>query len=181
MANEAQDWVDLHRIKSELRIPVDNGDLDTVLIEHIGEAVSFAETQLDIALIDKTSFVYAYPMIPIHINEPNTGLKDITNIMAKTAEDTPYNVPMMIGENSVLEKLTPYRSSSYLFYPDSDIPDNAISLKVSYTHGIDPDGNEHIKSALILMVRESFDGVAVADKRPAWDRILDATRFAAGI
>ena len=189
MAARATHWLDLCRAKDELRIPQEVGEYDTQIRKHIEDAVAFLERRLDLPLLDRSLFLDTPPCIPLVLARLGEGvapgiqhLKTVDAMHVRMAHDQPYSVAVAPGPNPVLEAASPRRSTTWRYWPDVDLPSGAQSVRVTVTVGMDAfdPQNEQIRSAVILLVRDLFEGLPVAERRPAWERMIEQTVLGSG-
>ena len=190
MAAEARDWLTRSRMKDELRLPAEVGvGIDKAIDGHIAEALAFLAEYTELPLLDGQRFVEAYPLIPIVLadwrDEHPVGipyLKEVNGIAARLAPDLPFAVDVPIGAAPVLEAAVSSRTTTYRFWPDVALPAGADRLRVTLTVGMDEAAPEHgaVRSALILMVRDLWDGLSLAERRPSWERMIEQKVLGSG-
>lgn len=190
MAREAGDWLTRQRMKAELRLPDQVGaETDKAIDGHITEALGFLIEYTDLPIIDRSRFVEAYPAVPILIadrrDEHVLGipyLKTVDAITARLSPDRPFDVDVPLGAAPVLEAASSARSPTYRFWPDTALPAGADRIRVSLTVGMDEEAVEHgaVRSALILIVRDLWDGLSLAERRPAWERMIEQKVLGSG-
>ena len=179
MAAQAHHWLSPSRAKDEIRIPQESGDLDLMLLSQIQEAVSFLEERTELPLLDRTfdvpGIVAKIPLVIPRI----AYLKAVTALHYRTSGVTPYSEILMPGQSPVLERETPDRMSRWRYWPDVELPSGATRFRVTVEVGMDADAPENasVKKALILLVREAFEGGGVAEKMPAWERIIRSAKL----
>lgn len=174
MAAAATDWLDLSRAKRELRINEAIGDHDLTLLAHIEDAVAFLSERAELPLLDSTREIPGIaPRVPLRI--PATAyLLSVDALHYRTARNLPYASRLMPGDAPVLERCTPARMTEWRFWPDVVLPDEAHTIRLTIKVGMDPDdpAHRHIRWAVVLLVREAWDGQTIAEKMPAWERIV---------
>ena len=183
MAAKATDWLSLSRMKAELRIPEAVGDHDLTLRELIQDAVGFCQSFTSLPLLDGQRFhAPVAPADPVRI-PPTLFLKSVDKLETRASANAPWadlgvaKVKAAGAAPNVLDKLWDSRVSPWRYWPDKALPDGTVALKVTVTSGMDPWAvdNQQVRQALVLMVRDAWEGVPVADRTPAWERVLQQT------
>ena len=101
---------------------------------------------------------------------------------ARLSPDLPFDTPVVPGVNAVLEPVSASRTTPYRYWPDVVLPSGADRLRVTVKQSMDADAVEHgqVRSALILMVRDLWDGLSLAERRPAWERMIEQKVLGSG-
>ena len=174
MAKSANLWLSLDRVKRELRIPVEIGDQDLLLLDLIEDAVSFLAERTELPLIDRTIEIPGIaPAVPLVV--PHTAyLVSVDAMHYRTAADGPYATALAAGPSAVLERETPAVMPRWRYWPDVVIPSEAQAMRLTVTSGMVAHEQRHrkIRSVLILLVREAFEGQGVSERLPAWERMV---------
>ena len=78
------------------------------------------------------------------------------------------------GKQSRLSALDPAtkRGKWYLVPPADGWPEEALRIRATLTCGLAVREHAHITQAVIMLARDYFEGVSVADRTPAWERVL---------
>lgn len=182
MAKAPSDWLTLDRIKDELRIDRAIGDQDDILNAHLEDAVAFLTDDMDLPLLDRTGFLDAAPCIPILLadrrGEHPLGipyLQRVDRVDVRTADDGPFDTALALGPNPMLQPVRMGRSPMYQYWPGAELPATAKELRVHYTQGMDAAGDPtvwQVRAALVLIIRDLWDGLSVAERTPAWERMI---------
>ena len=181
MAKAPSDWLTLDRIKDELRIDRAIGDHDETLNGHLEDAVAFLTDDMDLPVLDRTGFLDAAPYIPILLadrrGEHPLGipyLQQVDRVDVRTADDGPFDTALVLGPNPILQPVRLGRSPMYQYWPDAVLPSATKEVRVHYTQGMDAyDPTQwQVRSALILLIRDLWDGLSVAERTPAWERMI---------
>lgn len=182
--SQASDWLDLDRAKDELQVSKAIGDYDLELIASIEGAVSAIETALDFPLVDRPIIWAGLPVpapgAPL-VLPPTPHLQSITKVEWRTDADSPYAPAntLALGASPVLENATGARGGLWRYWPDADWPVGAQSLRVTGMQGADAydPALAVIRTAIILRLREAWEGVAVLEKKAAWERLIEGHKW----
>lgn len=175
--SQASDWLDLDRAKQELQVSQDIGDYDLELIASIEGAVSAIETALDFPLVDRivtwTGLAVPTAGAPL-VLPPTPYLQSITGIDWRADADSPYSNTLVLGASPTLENASGTRGGLWRYWPDADWPVGAQALRVTGMQGADAydPALAVIRTAIILRLREAWEGVAVLEKTTAWERLI---------
>ena len=182
MARRARDWVDLARAKRELRIHADVGDFDDQLIDLIDDSVAAIEDYLDMPLIDRTVTLSGI-LVPRGrapaVLPPTPGLRSVDAVKWRASTDDPYAQDLALGASPVLEAEEDRRGTRWRYWPDAAWPAGACDMRFEVTAGLDAfeERHAHIRTAIVLRLRDLYDGVSVADRRAAWQRVREGTVY----
>ena len=170
MAAEPITWLPLEEIKRELRIPPGVSDEDGMLVRQVSAAVRFVESEVGLPLIDKTEEVV--------FENSNAGIGDKLRIgyvlfLKEGMVDLFYepadsNMPGSNLNSAAVEFApgTNQRSWNKLWFveiPEEMFAPGEKSLPgskwtITYRYGMDPANHADVTQALILLVRDFYQG-----------------------
>ena len=192
MASRASDWLDSERLGQQLRISAEHPHADR-LPDYVAGAVQFVAGQTGLPLLD----VYRTVEPPVPDLQRPIRLGRVLAFLEVSAawwwSDPDRNA---VGEGTALTRLeggdpvpdvgrwepTPETSTDLapdvrLFPPPAGWPPTMRRLRLRLRQGLIPAEHPILTDGCILAARASFEGIQLADKRSALERLLEPTQY----
>ena len=163
MAASVTDIISLDEMKTELRLPTDIHDHDGMITSQMKAAASFLSRYISVPLIDVTEIVYGKPKksdMPIPIEA--RALKEVSRIRYWSENGALRTDPTESVDTNDIGRIDSKDEPWNLVYPPAsgwpDRLENSL-FELQVVRGIDiDDETEALKQALVLLVRQLYDG-----------------------
>ena len=185
MASTPESLVSIATLRFELRLD-GNTEVDMTLARLRDSAISRIAEYTGLPLIDQNIKVRGFPdgARPVRIGKVKYPI-EVVRVQYWTDQDDldlpPPASNDLISEDTMTlpDGIEVWNSYSMDKYPVWYVvpgtpgwPNNARMLLFTLKVGLSPSNYEHIPQAIILLVREMFEGHPMAGKNPAWKDLL---------
>ena len=185
----AQDtlWADMATIRWELNV-AQQDDIDAQLLRLLGSAIDEIERFTELPLRDRTAIIdrpIPRSNIPMFLGRIPYAIK-VVNFEYWNENPNPGELPTetLSDQSGMLPDLglSPARADEkygdwWLRPPADGWPQGAVCARVSLLCGMAPAEHQAVSQAIVMLVRDYYEGVPVADRKPAWQRRLSGTPY----
>lgn len=181
-------WVGIDTLRWELNV-AEHDEINAQLLRLLGSAIDEIERYTELPLRDRTAIIdrrFPIDNSPMYLGRIPYATK-VMNIETWNETPKPGEIPTDTWSDQQTGMLpavglSPARADQpwgdwWLRPPPEGWPQGAVCARISLLCGMRPAEHQAVSQALVMLVRDYYEGVSVADRKPAWRRRLSGMPY----
>lgn len=176
-------WIDLPALRWELNV-VEDSEIDAQLLRLLGAAIDEIERYTELPIRERRAVIdrrVPTENVPMFLGRIPFALT-VESIQYWTEEPKPGSIPDGMVELNPDAELSPARQDQewgdwWLRPPSAGWLQGAVCARICVLCGMAPAQHQALSQAIVMLVRDYFEGITVADRTPAWRRRLSGMPY----